>query len=918
MTQRSAKLEKLLQGETGNRIFPFFWQHGEAEAVLREYMKAICDANLRAVCIESRPHPDFAGEGWWQDMDIILEEARNRGMKVWILDDSHFPTGYCNGAVREKPAARRRWFLTYKVLGELAPGESGEWSEEEYGRPDPFEPSRIENYFHLSCETFSDDIWLGAAAVRKGGAGGEDLIRLEEKDGRIRFQSADGVWRVYSLLLTRNRGPHRDYMNMLDEESCHTLIEAVYEPHYEHYGKDFGGVIAGFFSDEPEIGNGHLYEMDRKIYEVSDQPWSPALQSALEQLWGEEYWRFLPLLWERSFDDGMTARVRYAFMDQVTRCVERAFSRQIGDWCAAHGVQYIGHLIEDNNQHARCGSGLGHYYRGLAGQDMAGIDDIGGQVLPQGEDLALVSHLGTPRDGAFYHFTLGRLASSAAAIDRRKNGRSMCEIFGNYGWMEGVRLEAYLADHFMVRGVNHFVPHAFSAKAFPDPDCPPHFYAHGNNPQYRHFGVLMRYMNRVCTLISDGYHESEAAVLYHGEAEWTGMTCMYVQEPARVLTEAQIGFDFIPSDVFTDDTYALRMENGLRVNRQCYRCLLIPETDYITRETAEAVVRLEQQDFPCIFLNAYPKGICSRMDAGEEAQLIAAVRQAAEVWPLALLEERLRARSIPELLAEPPERMLRSYRYHADPELLYLVNEGTEVYEGCVRLQERHETCCRYDAWANRLEPAEYRQERDGLEVRVRIEPGKSWILLLDAGNGAGGEIPAAGDGREAGKAADPAAAPVRGTESTGEGGMEEMLPLNTGWMRSVCESADYPAFGKETEVTLPDAAERELLDFGGFLRYERTLELEQDTWQEYRRAVLEISDAGEAVQLFVNGADCGIRIVPPFRYEIGSLLQCGSNRLIIEAATTLERRIPPRHRPESWEPHNRIGLCGDVALYRR
>ena len=84
---------------------------------------------------------------------------------------------------------------------------------------------------------------------------------------------------------------------------------------------------------------------------------------------------------------------------------------------------------------------------------------------------------------------MGRLASSAAAIDRRKKDRSMCEIFGNYGWKEGVRLEAYLADHFMVRGVNHFVPHAFSAKDFPDQDCPPHFYAHGHNPQYRHFGV---------------------------------------------------------------------------------------------------------------------------------------------------------------------------------------------------------------------------------------------------------------------------------------------------------------------------------------------------------------------------------------------------------------------------------------------
>ena len=99
---------------------------------------------------------------------------------------------------------------------------------------------------------------------------------------------------------------------------------------------------------------------------------------------------------------------------------------------------------------------------------MAGIDDIGGQVLPQGEDLNIRSKWQDHRDGTFYHFALGALAASAAAIESEKHGDAMCEIFGNYGWSEGVALEKYLADHFMVRGINHFVPHAFSAAPFPD------------------------------------------------------------------------------------------------------------------------------------------------------------------------------------------------------------------------------------------------------------------------------------------------------------------------------------------------------------------------------------------------------------------------------------------------------------------
>ena len=95
-------------------------------------------------------------------------------------------------------------------------------------------------------------------------------------------------------------------------------------------------------------------------------------------------------------------------------------------------------------------------------------------MLPQGEDIQLQKRFGGMRDGVFYHYALGKLGASAAAIEPLKKGRAMCEIFGNYGWQEGTYLEKYLADHFMVRGINYFVPHAFSAKDFPDPDCPPH------------------------------------------------------------------------------------------------------------------------------------------------------------------------------------------------------------------------------------------------------------------------------------------------------------------------------------------------------------------------------------------------------------------------------------------------------------
>ena len=93
-------------------------------------------------------------------------------------------------------------------------------------------------------------------------------------------------------------------------------------------------------------------------------------------------------------------------------------------------------------------------------------------------------------------------------------------------------------------------------QGFPDPDCPPHFYAGGNNPQFPFFRELMGYMNRLCHLFSGGHARLEAAVLYHGEAEWAGVAPLYApggtmsfDRVGRALMERQCDYDVLPEDV---------------------------------------------------------------------------------------------------------------------------------------------------------------------------------------------------------------------------------------------------------------------------------------------------------------------------------------------------------------------------------
>ncbi len=104
----ATRLEAVLQGRGANYTLPLIWQRGEDEAIIREEIARIHESGIGAACVEARPHPDFPGRRWWRDMDIIMDEARRRGMRVWIFDDDHFPTGHAAGRMAGAPEEKEK------------------------------------------------------------------------------------------------------------------------------------------------------------------------------------------------------------------------------------------------------------------------------------------------------------------------------------------------------------------------------------------------------------------------------------------------------------------------------------------------------------------------------------------------------------------------------------------------------------------------------------------------------------------------------------------------------------------------------------------------------------------------------------------------------------------------------------------
>lgn len=865
-------IRRLLKGEHDNHMLPFFWQHGEDEATLRHYMDVIHRANCGAVCVESRPHPDFCGEKWWKDMDIILDEARKRDMKVWILDDSHFPTGFANNALADGHGELRKQsiFMRSMILEEGS--GTVHMNLKEAGLLEMHHER-----FSLPLSNFGEDALVFAVAGNDRG----HTVDLTDKvrNHQLSWEKKAGRWTLWIGVRCPNTASRTNYINVTQEESVRVLIDAVYEPHWKHYQDDFGKTIAGFFSDEPELGNFYTYARDNPLGTEQDLPWGSSLEEAVQEALGADWRCLLPLLWREGKD---ASRVRFVYMDCLTRLVRRNFSNQLGQWCREHGVSYIGHIIEDDGQHCKTSCSLGHYFRGLQGQDMSGIDNIGGQVLPQGEDDTASYFLGDGvRKGEFYHYGLAKLAQSAAAIEPRKQGNSMCEIFGNYGWVEGVRMEKYMADHFLVRGINQFVPHAFSPRPFPDYDCPPHFYAHGHHPQYRHFGEICGYMNRVATLTSSGKHVVPVAVLYHGELQWVDSGCMPFEVPLRALYDRQIDCHVIPADVFSErEYYRTEPGNPLLVNGQRYHALVIPEASAVTEAIAAGLEKLSRSGLPVYFINKRPVKIAETGESLPESL------SDIPVIPLESLVDTVADLGISVPVVNPANDRIRILHIAGDTPVFFLVNESAEIYEGNVTLPAEDD-CYLYDPWDNVCRPANSHRIPGGTQVKLRLEPLKSIAVVFG-----------------------PLEAPMFPfPECRGE--CRELVQ----WERSLCPGIRYPYFGEKKLVKVPEDLSGEMPEFSGFIRYETTL-----SGAELR--ILEITDAGEGVEVFVNDRSLGIQIAPPFRYDLTAYLTEEENRIAIEVASTLERQAYPLL--EEWgratfrPPVSSTGLIGTVLLYRQ
>lgn len=854
-----------------------FWLHGtESPEELRKTFDLAVGSGIGELTLESRPHWDYLGPKWWSDLKLILGWCREAGVSAYLFDEKWYPSGVAGNTIQKLDPAFRRSSIRLQYIRYRGPLNR---------------VSLMPPWTHRSRSVVMS---VFAYPMSEGVIGYEQGVDLTERLHRpdsphmhgivhgIHWDAPSGEWIVCFVIEDKTD----NYIDPLHPGAVQAFIDRVYESSKREVGAYFGNPVRGFFFDEPAYFN-HEQEI----------PWGYELRRRFIEAKGYDPIRFLPALWLKGESKGSEFFI-YDYYDFLNKAYADTYCRPIHEWCRNHGLKYIGHWYEHEASpnhgerymfHERTTEGPGDFFEVSRFADEGGIDVVCNQIIPGHRN----------RD----YWGLPKLASSAAHVYGLKDDLAMSETFGAYGWHLGLRMMKWLTDWQAVRGINHFILHAFNPK-WPDLDCPPYFFDGGLNPQWPYFSAYIQYVNRLSYFFREGRHVASLLLLYPGALGYAGES-IPIEDVQQVLQENQYDYDLVPQE----ELLLSRIAGGrLELRSESYAAVVVPGTEVVTEELLHKLHEVVQSGVPVMFVNRQPARVLKRkQEAMPRSPFLSGTGMHLAGSP-SDLPELLRHSGISAQLpfeGSGRENLRILHRIRENQCLWMVSNEDVETaVDGWIRLPGEPDVNALY-AWEpltgerwhlrSRISP-DTAHER---EFHLRIPPYRSLILIpsvLDVQEEVQGPVPASyiGSGQQSG-----------------------VIDIDSGQIHF-----DWQG---EARRGLPSWLRLDP-SYSGTLAYTWTMEVPPSELEALNRVILDLGQVEEIAEVEVNGTSAGFSFVPPYRFDVTSWLTPGLNRFkvcvtnvvsnLMSMAEVLEDAGPDwKERREQFSIPEDGGLLGPVRL---
>ena len=528
------------------------WEGPMDIKTIRHDLDSIKTKGFRSVIFEAgyRLPYEYLSDDWFKGIRTGVREAKKRGLKVWIIDEGKYPSGFAGGKfTRERPDLRMKAVVAVDTV-HVAAGQ------------------RLAGYA-VSPKA------LSAVAVSRSGAPNRTV---EIRGGKISFDAGQDAWDIifagtdYRTGQTRavnNPTGGKDTSNSicdyLSPEAVRQFIDWTHEQYKKWIGDEFGKTVLGFRGDEPDFAY---------------TPWTPKMVEEFQARKGYDPTPWLASLLART-QTVRERRFRADYWDVWSELFATNFFQQQAEWCAENGLAHITHLNNDHNMPV-CVRAEGNFFRDLSRVQVPGVDAIWNQIWPE-----------TVND-------YPKFASSVSHVWGKP--RAFSESFAAYNTPPTIPTAKYAVDYQVVRGINFF-EFMFWMAGSERPNWM-------TDPRMKE---LNDYTNRATYLMALGEPGARIGVYYPTSTLWLNDQAVNpdLVEIAQLLLKHQRDFDWLDDDVFTQ---ALTVGDGYFENRsgQRYHTLIIPSCDVLTEGAYARIADFAARGGKVLFWGRKPTMLAGR------------------------------------------------------------------------------------------------------------------------------------------------------------------------------------------------------------------------------------------------------------------------------------------------------------------
>ena len=561
--------------------------------IVRRHIALLGEAGFGGVFFHAREGlvTPFLSNEWFEAFKAALEEAKARGLTVWIYDEDRWPSGFASGLIPAESSKHRPRALLLVVDNKAYSGEeviaTFKCIQDEKSQL-PVKCERIDR-----AESSSNYVYLS-------------FFKYVATTGDSWFQGFS-------------------YIDLLNPEAVKRFIEVAYEPYIKLFKEDIGKSIPGVFTDEPNIHDSRPRfppwwkrltlpprGMRLPIYAL---PWTDGFEELFMKVNGYSIIDKLPELF---FDIGDYIKTRLDYWKTITKLFVESFTKQLYEWCDRHGLSLTGHFLAEDDLISQL---------------------VVGSVMPHYEYMQIpgIDHLGLQIWGSL--LTAKQVSSVANQLSRK---RVLCETYGCTGIYASFEDRKWIGDFLYALGVNmlnhHLVLYSIRGRRKADYGL----LIHWGQPWWPFNRYIEDYYARLSYVLSEGARLVEVLVLHPMYSVWSTYTPVNESTARQINTKylellrelIKLHIDFELGDEMLIEKYGSVESGKFVIGRAKYAYVIMPPMINVGGKTLELLKKFTESGGLVIAverLPSYVDGVKRDVESELKAMVVKDYRELREV-----------------------------------------------------------------------------------------------------------------------------------------------------------------------------------------------------------------------------------------------------------------------------------------------